>query len=271
MKQRVISAVVCIAITLAMILLSTWTRVLFFIVLSIMACKEMKDALEKLDYHVVSWPIYAVSIVCSALIAIQKSGYAFPVFLLIMLLLFTQLIMLKNIGVRDVLATFAVCAYPLSPLMVITYIAKSELLWAAVLLNAIMPAVMADTFALFGGKAFGKHKLCPDISPKKTVEGVVGGVVLNILVALLYAWLYVLYCKGACRVHYGYVALLALLAAPVSVLGDLSFSLLKRSVQIKDFGTLIPGHGGMLDRFDSVIFVAPFAYLFAHFLPLVTR
>lgn len=259
MKQRVISAVVCIAITLAMILLSTWTRVLFFIVLSIMACKEMKDALEKLDYHVVSWPIYAVSIGCSALIAIQKSGYAFPVFLLIMLLLFTQLIMLKNINVRDVLATFAVCAYPLSPLMVITYIAKSELLWAAVLLNAIMPAVMADTFALFGGKAFGKHKLCPDISPKKTVEGFWCGVVMGTISG--FAVYGILKLVGRNVIPLWAVLIASLIACLAGALGDLAASTIKREAGIKDYSNLIPGHGGILDRIDSCLFSLPAVYL----------
>lgn len=259
MKTRVISAIVCVAITAAMILINTWTRVLFFIAISIIACCEMKNALAKIDYHVVTWPLYAVSIGCSAFIAIDKSGYAFPAFLLIMLLLFTQLIMHKNIGVRDVLATFAVCAYPLSPLMVITYIAKSELLWAAVLLNAIMPAVLSDTFALFGGKLFGKHKLCPEISPNKTVEGFFSGVIMGTLSGFgVYG---ILMLVGRNVIPLWAVLIASLIATLSGALGDLAASTIKREAGIKDYSNLIPGHGGMLDRIDSCLFSLPAVYL----------
>lgn len=259
MKQRVISAVICIAITLAMILLSTWTRIIFFILLSILACREMKDALAKLEYHVVEWPLYAVSIGCSAFIAIEKSGYAFPAFLLIMLLLFTQLILLKNITVKDVLATFAVCAYPLSPLMIITFIAKSDLLWAAVLLNAIMPTVVADTFALFGGKRYGKHKLCPDISPKKTVEGLICGVAMGTVSG--FAVYGILKLVGRSVIPLWAVLIASLLACLTGALGDLAASTIKREAGIKDYSNLIPGHGGILDRIDSSLFSLPAVYL----------
>lgn len=259
MKTRVISAIVCIAIAAAMILFNTWTRVTFFIVLSLIACHEMKNALAKLDYHVVSWPLYAVNVICAAFIAIEKSGYAFPAFMLIMLLLFTQLVMLKNINVRDVLATLSVCAYPLSPIMVITYIARSELLWAAVLLNAIMPAVLSDTFALFGGKLFGKHKLCPEISPNKTVEGFFSGVIMGTLSGFgVYG---ILKLAGRNVIPLWAVLIGALVATLAGALGDLAASTIKREAGIKDYSNLIPGHGGMLDRIDSCLFSLPAVYL----------
>lgn len=137
-------------------------------------------------------------------------------------------------------------------------------------LVAVMSAWVADVGAFFAGTFFGKHKLCPEISPKKTVEGAVGGLVLNVAVMLLWGllfsqWFY----GGAVQANYLFLFLAGFLGTFVSILGDLSFSLIKRSCHIKDFGQVIPGHGGILDRFDSVIFTAPFLYLLATYLPPV--
>ena len=130
---------------------------------------------------------------------------------------------------------------------------------------AIFSAWISDTGAYVAGSLWGSHKLCPKISPKKTVEGAVGGLVLNVAAMLVFGYIFHV-------VFYGYqvdVSYLSLLLIVMSILGDLSFSLIKRSCHIKDFGELIPGHGGILDRFDSVIFVAPFVYLLVQFLPIV--
>lgn len=137
-------------------------------------------------------------------------------------------------------------------------------------LAAVFSAWVADAGAYFAGTFFGKHKLCPDISPKKTVEGAVGGLVINVLVMLLGGlvfsrWIY----GGEVQANYFALFLVGFLGAPISILGDLSFSLIKRGCHIKDFGQVIPGHGGILDRFDSVIFTAPFVYLVASYLPLM--
>ncbi len=126
----------------------------------------------------------------------------------------------------------------------------------------LLPLVAAwgsDTCALFAGMAFGRHKLAPAISPKKTVEGAVGGVagatVLMLLVAVLFNRF------AGLDIHYGAAALMGAAGAAIGQVGDLSFSIIKRQAGIKDYGHIFPGHGGVLDRFDSVIFVAPVAEL----------
>lgn len=123
-----------------------------------------------------------------------------------------------------------------------------------------------DTCAYFAGRFFGKHKLCPKVSPKKTVEGAIGGVlgtmVFGVLATLIYAY-------AAGRVEYFtqsnigvsmyiIVALLGMIAAMLGIYGDLFASVVKRQCGIKDYGDIFPGHGGILDRFDSVLFIAPF-------------
>lgn len=138
-------------------------------------------------------------------------------------------------------------------------------------LIAVFAAWVADAGAYFAGTFFGRHKLCPEISPKKTVEGAVGGMIVNVAFMLLSGLVLSqgVY-GGTVQAHYLPLFLIGFFGSPISILGDLSFSLIKRSCHIKDFGQVIPGHGGILDRFDSVVFTAPFVYLLASWLPLVT-
>ena len=115
---------------------------------------------------------------------------------------------------------------------------------------------MADGGGYFIGSKFGKRKLCPKISPKKTVEGALGGLVFCLISALLMGIIFQLIIRDY-RINFFAIILLALLDSAVSILGDLSFSLIKRHLSIKDYGSFFPGHGGVLDRFDSIIFTAP--------------
>ena len=114
---------------------------------------------------------------------------------------------------------------------------------------ALMAAWMADTGAYFAGLKFGKHKMSPKISPKKTVEGAIGGAVTALVFTLLFSWMYA---EGV-----------------FSILGDLSASVLKRQYGVKDYGSIMPGHGGIMDRFDSVLFVLPAVFLLSVYLPLI--
>ncbi len=135
---------------------------------------------------------------------------------------------------------------------------------------ALLMAWMTDSGAYFVGTFFGKHKLCPRISPKKTVEGLIGGIAVSVMVSLLAGLVYesaVL--KGTAGVSYGEIFVLALICAPLSVVGDLFASVIKRRCGVKDFGKFFPGHGGMMDRFDSLLFVLPVVLLVVRLFPLV--
>lgn len=125
----------------------------------------------------------------------------------------------------------------------------------AYLLLPFILSFACDTFAYFAGRAFGKHKLAPKVSPKKTVEGSIGGMAGNVVCGLLFAFVMDRWFGGS--IGYGAMALLALLCSIVAQVGDLSFSLIKREFGIKDYGRLFLEHGGVLDRFDSVLFVTP--------------
>ena len=128
-------------------------------------------------------------------------------------------------------------------------------------------AFMSDTGAYFIGCAWGKHKLAPNISPKKSIEGLVGGAVFAILSMLLYCL--VLDLAFGAKVNYLYAITYGIIGALTGTFGDLSFSAIKRQAGIKDYGNLIPGHGGVLDRFDSVVIVAPLTEILLALLPIL--
>ena len=131
----------------------------------------------------------------------------------------------------------------------------------------LIAALGTDTGAQLGGMAFGKHKMCPNISPKKTVEGAVSGVITGVV---LNAVAMVLYNKFGVQ-HLDKTTMITLMVCAqfvsfMSMMGDLSASVLKRNFGVKDFGKIFPGHGGVMDRFDSSLFTVPITYCIAAFL-----
>lgn len=117
-----------------------------------------------------------------------------------------------------------------------------------------------DTFAYFTGVLFGKHKMAPKLSPKKSVEGAVGGVTGATLLGIIYGFIISGRMSGIFVHPVWTFAIASFIGALLSIIGDLAASAIKRNYDIKDYGKLIPGHGGIMDRFDSVIFTAPAVY-----------
>ena len=113
-------------------------------------------------------------------------------------------------------------------------------------------AFLTDTFAFFSGYLFGKHKLIPNVSPKKTIEGSIGGILGSTIFCLIFGYIF--------NLNIVWMLVLGSIGSIIAQIGDLFASSIKRYVGIKDYGNLIPGHGGILDRFDSVILVTPFVY-----------
>ena len=130
---------------------------------------------------------------------------------------------------------------------------------AGLVLIPLVAAFMSDAMALFGGMMFGRTKLAPLVSPKKTREGAVSGLVGGMVGMILFRIFFFL-CTEV-PLHIGWCVLLGLVGAVLGQLGDLSFSCIKRQYGIKDYGRLLPGHGGVLDRFDSVIIAAPVIWM----------
>lgn len=158
------------------------------------------------------------------------------------------------------------------PLSTLSYIRAAGTHGLAYLFLTLIICWCSDTGAYFTGSFLGKHKLCKNISPKKTVEGFIGGIVCAVGIALLAALCYDKFILAENEaILYWQVALVALVAAPVSVVGDLFCSVIKRHYGIKDYGKIFPGHGGVLDRFDSLVFVAPMLYLLMTYMPMIEQ
>ena len=115
----------------------------------------------------------------------------------------------------------------------------------------------SDVAAYFSGRFLGRHKLIPDISPKKTVEGSIGGIIFDGIAAITFGFIVSLIDSGITEVHYGALFVAGMIISVVSQVGDLIASYIKRRYNVKDYGNLLPGHGGILDRFDSVLCVMP--------------
>lgn len=128
---------------------------------------------------------------------------------------------------------------------------------------------MADSGAYFVGRFLGKHKLCEAISPKKTIEGAVGGLIsgfiASILIGFIFTWIY----KDV-TISFVPLILIGVINPVISIFGDLTFSIIKRSCNVKDYGSIMPGHGGMLDRFDSIILCAPLVFLVSQFFTVIS-
>ncbi len=124
----------------------------------------------------------------------------------------------------------------------------------------LLGAIATDTFAYFTGVTIGRHKLCPAMSPKKTIEGAVGGIIGAVIIFVVYGL--ILNKFAGINVNFLYMTILAVLCALVSEIGDLVASVIKRQFGIKDFGNLLPGHGGIMDRVDSISFVSPLVFYF---------
>jgi len=125
--------------------------------------------------------------------------------------------------------------------------------WQASFAFVVMVTASTDSFAQLSGRLVGRRKLCPRLSPEKTVVGLWGGLTVGVGVALLLGFLLP-------DAHGGRLALLGLSTALAAVVGDLLFSAVKRAAGVKDFSGILPGHGGMLDRFDSLLLAAPVFY-----------
>ena len=180
----------------------------------------------------------------------------------------------KGYSLNDMFATVFIGIYPLSLFMLFLPVNHSEAGLLGIMLVIAVP-VMTDTMAYFTGMALGKRKLCPQISPKKTVAGAVGGVIGGIIGALIVFFLFdfssamsVFPNAGSMELIpgnlYGSLGLymaLGIVGGLLSELGDLAASWIKRKAGIKDFGKIFPGRGGIMDRLDSILFMLPLVYL----------
>lgn len=273
MKTRILSAVIGIAVALVLLVLGSYFSIVIDICLAVIAafCVYEGLAAKKIEKK------WSLSIPCIAFtfafcMIYTMSMYPVAVFLFFLAAFSAMIVNHDKLTFNDL--SFAIVITVLCTLgfwsVVYLFDSSTSLPGLFYVVTALSTPWLADAGAYFGGSLFGKRKLCPNISPKKTVEGAVSGVVIGTLLSLLVGVIFTEFIfQNGESVNYLLLAVYGFVGALVSIIGDLSFSLIKRSCGIKDFGNLIPGHGGMLDRFDSVIFSAPLLLIFNLYFPIV--
>lgn len=287
MKQRVITAI-CLLAVLAVVVWQINTPALVIVVAflsavaagEIMRCANVQNMFIKVVGIVFSalTPFFASPKVLEPIVSAEAwgsvIGFIPNVIFVIVLCLVFLLAMLRGYAYttfEDVaVSIFASVAVPFgfSIFIRLRDMFDNEQFGIYLIFYALICALATDTGAQLTGMAIGKHKMAPNISPKKTVEGAVGGIVFSII---LNAAAIMLYNKLAdVALEAPMVTLLLICCVPVSfmgMMGDLSASVLKRNFSVKDFGRIFPGHGGVMDRLDSSLFTLPCAFVIA----LVTK
>lgn len=260
MATRLISAAVAIVILLAVVLSGSMTALsIALTICALLGICELYKAFGfiKKPVILISGMVMTVLIMQSRFVDYNIILAAFFVYAVIMAC--CMLGSHKEFCFSD-MATAVFCIFYVPVSLLTLYNVRCEehgfyLLWIA-----LGGAWVTDSFAYFCGRLFGKHKLCPNISPKKTIEGSVGGSFFTVVIGIVFG--YCINRFAGVEVNYIALAVLCLICAAVSQIGDLTASIIKREKGIKDFGNIMPGHGGFMDRFDSTLFVAPAVYVF---------
>lgn len=266
MKTRLITSGVAVVLALALIILGSFFSIVVTISLSIVSvilCGEYLSA-RKLNKDI---KVFIGTLVFALLIPILSGTQArfIPLFLYVFGMCVISVVFHRSIAVEDMMFSLVGVTMITVSMSVLNILVLADAKHAAFwVVFALGVPWLADSAAYFAGSYFGKHKLCPNISPNKTIEGAVGGILIGTLSALLIGAIFKLI-YGEVTIYYGVLLLIGFVNSVVSIFGDLLFSIIKRSCKIKDFGSIMPGHGGLLDRFDSVIFCIPVIYIFSQF------
>ena len=275
MKTRIITAVVGIVVLIGV--LFTFDTLIFNLVITAITLIALHEIYAALGFEKQGWPLFGVLVPYTFLIMLSSyelfRRLVMPASFLVVLFYAIYLVVRngtisyqKASGLAMFSGIVIFCFYSFIRLKELLPVEEYGYDAVFFILLILCFAWGGDTCAYFAGRAFGKHKLCPVVSPKKTVEGAIGGV-LGTMVFGVAATL--IYSIAADRMEaftrsnigvsmYVVIALLACVAAVLGIYGDLFASVVKRQCGIKDYGTIFPGHGGILDRFDSVMFIAPF-------------
>ena len=256
LKKRFFSAAVLIVITLSSVFLSYVSRVLFFAVAGILCAYEFSRNLEKMEVYCCAWVMYTYISVQAVLALFHAGAIAYIACMAggVYLSLFSG-ILHKKVSGSGALYTLAGLSYPCFLFGLMMAISVSPH-WLPALTIAALSTWACDSFALFGGMRFGKHKVAPLVSPNKTIEGCLCGALAAVAVG---AGIYAL--RLFPDLSLATLLITALISSTLGQIGDLAESLMKRMIGVKDFSNLIPGHGGMFDRADSLMFSIPTAYI----------
>ena len=264
MKKRVISAIVALIIVLPIILIGGYAYYIGVGIISVIGFNELlKVREEEKKIPLVMKGITLISYLAIVMSAISNKGSFNIDYRLFILNIFACLIPLiamerKKYDAEDALVLLAATLFLGIAFNFLIVIRDMSLFY---LLYVVLITIMSDTFAHFWGTKIGSVKLCPNVSPNKTVEGMIGGTIFG---TFLGAAFFLTFINPSASVLL--VGVISLTLSLVAQFGDLVFSAIKRKYGVKDYGNIMPGHGGVLDRLDSIIFaILAFSYLVSFF------
>lgn len=279
MKQRILTSVAIVAIMLLLAILSG--TIVYPIGLAVLAVIAVFEILRVMGAHkkfALSIPAYLFAAAFPIIAYFVKHEYMIYFLLALAAAVFVYMLWLMAISVfskgkvafskiSEVFMAVTYVSVSFSSLTILRYYDKNYGL-LMVILAFVIPWI-CDVFAYFCGYLFGKHKLIPEVSPKKTVEGAIGGVVFSAIACAVYGLGVDLIIEGV-KVNYLILLLFGAVLSVVSQLGDLVASLIKREYGAKDYGRIFPGHGGIMDRFDSVLAVSTILLILCILVPPFT-
>ena len=256
-KTRLISGIVLVIIALATIISGSWILFFTLLAVSLIGMRELYKVMKVSDEHVTVLELvgYLGAVLYYIAMKADFGNYGtMAIIISMILILFVYVFGYPKYHAEQVMAAFFGVVY-VAVMLSFIYLTRSLpdgkfLVWLIFLCSW-----GCDTCAYCVGMLIGKHKMAPVLSPKKSIEGAVGGVAGAALLGVIYA--------AATQGKMAEYALVCAVGALISMVGDLAASAIKRNQNIKDYGKLIPGHGGILDRFDSVIITAPVIYYLA--------
>ena len=256
-KTRLISGIVLVIIALATIISGSWILFFTLLAVSLIGMRELYKVMKVSDEHVTVLELvgYLGAVLYYIAMKADFGNYGtMAIIISMILILFVYVFGYPKFHADQVMAAFFGVVY-VAVMLSFIYLTRSLpdgkfLVWLIFLCSW-----GCDTCAYCVGMLIGKHKMAPVLSPKKSIEGAVGGVAGAALLGVIYA--------AATQGKMAEYALICAVGALISMVGDLAASAIKRNQNIKDYGKLIPGHGGILDRFDSVIITAPVIYYLA--------
>ena len=255
MKTRILSSIIMLPL-LVLVFIGGRLLLVGCFIIGVMGVREFYHGFETLNikpsYMVANISILALYAI--NLFAPADDNYYMLWFLAVVIMSLLYLFNIENRELADAMATLTGIFYVIFLSFHVTLVEQTGeygiLVWLI-----FLTAFGTDIMAYFTGYAIGRHKLCPKISPKKTIEGSIGGILGSVLLCGLFGWFVIPRLLIHCVV-------IGVLGGVASQFGDLTASIFKRKMGIKDYGNLIPGHGGILDRFDSVLFTAPMIYYY---------
>ena len=269
MKVRLITSAVGIVVCVVLMLLGEVNSIVINIALALVTglmCGELLSAKKLHKEYKISIPCIAFGMLMPLLCT---TVLKFLPLYLFAITLFTIMIVFHNsVKVDDVLFAFGgtlLLTLSMTSLALVSCSGGYPSFW--IVLSLGVPW-LSDSGAYFAGVYLGKRKLCPEISPKKTVEGAIGGLLSGFLGSILIGLVFLLI-YGDVSINFIPLIIIGLINPIVSIIGDLTFSVIKRACGIKDYGSIMPGHGGMLDRFDSIILCAPLVFIVSQYFTVI--